>query len=409
MRLNRLASGDASDWVLSIPSSAFYTLFKTKSEARVLSAPRIRGVEGQAAELRLGEEIPVPVTTFVSQVGTGLANTPVTSFQYRNVGINVQITPKVFVDGTIELQLTLETSVLGEDRQVSPGQSAPVFRTRGITNVVRLRDGETNVIGGLIDSRERKVTSGLPGITDVPILNKLFAKNEDESSEAEVIFTVTPHIVRAPIVTEADFAPLPMGTEQSIRVPSTEPMIFTPPEEEPPPSSEVPPGPPTAPVEPEAKPEATEPPSVPEPPESRPPSAGPISLLFNPPTTTVGLGEQVELALVAGGADGLSSGEITIQFDAAALEATDVQAGPFLSIDGKQVTFAPIIEPGVVRIRFSREDDTLGLRGSGHIVRIVFQVKSEGPPRVVSATGTLSDPTGAPIPASFSSARIETQ
>jgi hypothetical protein len=138
-------------------------------------------------------------------------------------------------------------------------------------------------------------------------------------------------------------------------------------------------------------------------------SAGPISLLFNPPTTTAAVGDQVELALVAGGADGLSSGEITIQYDGTALEATDVQEGPFLSIDGKQVTFAPIIEPGVVRIRFSREDDTLGLRGSGHIVRIVFRVLSAGPPRVISASGTLSDPGGAPIPASFSSARIETQ
>ena len=106
---------------------------------------------------------------------------------------------------------------------------------------------------------------------------------------------------------------------------------------------------------------------------------------------------------------GLSSGEITISFDAAALRAVRVEPGPFLSIDGKQVTFVPITEPGQVRIRFSREGDTLGLRGSGHIARIVFEVMATGPPRIISATGTLNDSGGAAIPASFASARVETQ
>jgi general secretion pathway protein D len=340
------------------------------------------------------------------------------------VGINVQITPKVFVDGTIELQLSLESSVLGEDRQISPGQSAPVFRTRGINNVVRLRDGETNLIGGLIDSREREVTRGIPGITDVPILNKLFAENEESRDDAEVVFSVTPHIIRAPVVTEADMAPLPMGTEQQVRVPSAAPSIFTPPQEEAPPA-EAPVPPPAVeeeavepapervePQPPVVEPEAPEAPVTEEPAEPpEPPQvpAGPVSVLFNPTTTTAMVGERVEFAMVAGGADGLSSGEITISFDATALSAVDVQAGPFLSIDGKQVTFIPIIEPGTIRIRFSRMDDTLGLRGSGHIARIVFEVLSVGPPRIISATGTLTDSGGAAIPASFASARVETQ
>ncbi len=419
-RLNRLAAGDSSDWVLSFPSAAFYTLFKQKSEARVLSSPRIRGVEGQPAELLLGEEIPVPVTTFVSQVGTGLANTPVTSFQYRNVGINVRITPRVFVDGTIELELSLETSVLGEDRQISPGQSAPVFRARSISNVVRLRDGETNLIGGLIDARDREEVSGIPGLTDIPILNKLFAKNEEESFEAEVVFSVTPHIVRAPVVTQEDLQSLPMGTEQRILVPSERPSPFQPP---PPPAAE--PQPEFAEPTPETQPEATPEPAEPEPetvePEPPPapeagsetpepgPPVGPISVLMSPPTVTAAAGARVEMTLIAGGADGLSSGDIQITFDAQAIEVVDVQEGPFLSIDGKQVVFAPVIEPGLVNIRFSRQNDLLGLHGSGHLVRLVLVVKEPGPVRVINATGMLRDAGGEAIPSEFTSARIETQ
>jgi general secretion pathway protein D len=411
IRLNRLAAGDSSDWVLSFPSAAFYTLFKQKSEARVLSAPRIRGIEGQPAELLLGEEIPVPVTTFVSQVGVGgLANTPVTSFQYRNVGINVRITPRVFVDGTIELELNLETSVLGEDRQISPGQSAPVFRARSITNVVRLRDGETNLIGGLIDARDREEVSGIPGLTDVPILNKLFAKNEEESFEAEVVFSVTPHIVRAPVVTEDDLRSLPMGTEQQIKVPSEPPLPFRQPPE-PPPQPETPS--PETPTEVTSEPPETETPEPPTTPESEveaeQPPVGPISVLMSPPQVTTTTGGRVELTLIAGGADGLSAGDIQITFDPQAIETVDVQQGPFLSIDGKQVVWAPIIEPGAIRIQFTRQDDTLGLHGSGHLVRLILVVKGPGPVYDVRAMGTLRDVAGAAIPSGFTSARIEVQ
>jgi len=121
------------------------------------------------------------------------------------------------------------------------------------------------------------------------------------------------------------------------------------------------------------------------------------------------VGERVDLALITGGADGLSSGEITITFAADGFSVADVQPGPFLSIDGKSVTFVPVIEEGRIRIQFSRQDATIGLRGSGHVARIVLEVLSAGPRRVISATGTLRDASNAVIPASFASARIETR
>jgi hypothetical protein len=133
---------------------------------------------------------------------------------------------------------------------------------------------------------------------------------------------------------------------------------------------------------------------------------GPVSVLLSPPASTVSVGQRVEIALIAAGADGLSSGEVEITFDATTLEAVEVQPGPFLTIDGKRVTFAPIIEPGRVRASFSREEDTVGLRGSGHLLRVVFETLSGGR-HMVSATGTLKDAGGEVIPTSFASARIE--
>jgi hypothetical protein len=121
------------------------------------------------------------------------------------------------------------------------------------------------------------------------------------------------------------------------------------------------------------------------------------------------VGEQVDVVLLAGGALGLSSGEITITYDESVLRLYDIQPGAFLSIDGKPVSFVPTFNPGEVTITFSREQDETGLRGSGHLVRLGFEVLAESEPRVVSARGSLRNPSGEAIPASFASLRIEVQ
>ncbi len=132
-------------------------------------------------------------------------------------------------------------------------------------------------------------------------------------------------------------------------------------------------------------------------------------MLFNPPTATAGAGDLIPLTIIAGGAEGLSSGEMEITFDGAGLDVIEVTAGAFLTIDGKQVTFVPVIEQGRILIRFARQEDTVGLRGSGQLARIVFEVLAAGPPSTVSMTGALRDAGGKNIAASFASARIETQ
>ena len=404
LRLNRLASLDTSDFTLTFPNSATFRLFKSRSEARLLANPKLRASEGQPAELRLGQEIPIPVTSFVSQFGTpgGVPTTPVTSFQYRNVGVNVTITPKVFVDGEIELQLTLETSTELETREITPGLKIPVFGLRNVNSVVRLRDGETNIVGGLIQDEDRKTLSGFPGLVDIPLLNKIFASNTNINDSSDVVFSITPHIIRAPRVTEMDMAPLPMGTEQQIKVPGNRPRIFDAVKD-----AEV--------IEPEAPPEEAPPEPAPPPdfpPDAEPepaPPVSPISVLFSPQTATLAVGESFDVVLVAGGAQGLSSGEILVSYDPAALRISNVQAGAFLTIDGRPLTFTPTFNPGQVGVSFSRPDDSEGLIGSGHLVRLTLEAVAPGPPLIVSATGAFRDTRGASIPAIFTSLRIEVQ
>jgi hypothetical protein len=182
--------------------------------------------------------------------------------------------------------------------------------------------------------------------------------------------------------------------------------VIEPPVEEAPPEEAPPePAPPLEPPEPAEEPR---PPDFPPDAEPEPaPPVSPISVLFSPQTASLAVGESFEVVLVAGGAQGLSSGEILVSYDPAALRISNVQAGAFLTIDGRPLTFTPTFNPGQVGISFSRPEDSEGLQGSGHLVRLTLEAVAPGPPLIVSATGALRDTTGASIPASFASLRIE--
>ena len=186
---------------------------------------------------------------------------------------------------------------------------------------------------------------------------------------------------------------MPFGEPEAQEEPPREPQGETPDE---------------SPASPRPLGEDLQPPPDDEAPRAASPRVGPITVVFAPPRTQTSPGQQVELTLIAGGAERLSSGTINITFDTTAFDVVEVQPGPFLSIDGKEVSFVPFVDQGLIRVEFSRKGDTVGLRGSGHVLRLVLEPTSPGS-RTVSAAGSFRDPDGGAIPASFASARIEVQ
>src|SRR5690606_18673266 len=115
---------------------------------KLIAKPQLRGAEGSKLTLNLGDEIPVVQTVFGAAVAGGFANIPQSSFTYRNVGINVEMTPRVTYDGDIRLELSVESSALGPNISVA-GQDVPSFSSRRVTTTLRLREGESNLLAGL--------------------------------------------------------------------------------------------------------------------------------------------------------------------------------------------------------------------------------------------------------------------
>ena len=189
--------------------SLFYRLMKSDANTRTLANPQLRAWDGVAAEARFGERVPVPQTTFSPIATGGVAQQPITSFTYENIGVNIDITPRTHHNADVSLALRVEISSISG----AGFGGLPTFGNRSVSTVIRLRDGETSILGGLIRDDERTVLEGVPGLSDVPVLGRLFARNRRERQETDIILTLTPHIVRVLDLSEADLRPFRVGRD----------------------------------------------------------------------------------------------------------------------------------------------------------------------------------------------------
>ncbi len=216
IRLSDLEFINQSNWLLTIPSF-LYNFVKSNTDAQLLAKPQLRITEGEKASLVIGDRVPIPLTTFNTQnVGGQGGIIPITSFQYTDVGIRIDLEPRVHHNQEVTLKIKVEVSTINGQVQGSGGQSQPIIGTRTIDSVIRLQDGETNFLAGLIRTDENSSDRGLPGLSEIPLLGRLFSNKRNENQRTDVILTLTPHIIRNAEITEDDLAPIWVGTEANI-------------------------------------------------------------------------------------------------------------------------------------------------------------------------------------------------
>ncbi len=231
-----------SDILLTNLPGLFYRLLKTDTNTRTLASPQLRTTEGMPAQARFGERVPVPITQFAPIATGGINQQPITSFQYEPIGVNIDITPRTHHNDDVSLALKIEISSVSG----AGFGGLPTFASRSISTVIRLRDGETNLLAGLIRDDERDVMSGIPGLSDIPFVGRLFAHTRRESQETDIVLTLTPRIVRVLDLSESDLRPFLIGrdgeAEAAIDLPAP-PQLPAPappqPEQAPPPPAPV--------------------------------------------------------------------------------------------------------------------------------------------------------------------------
>jgi hypothetical protein len=300
--LNTITQGiSTADFYLSVPA-AVVRFLESDSQTKVLAKPNLRGAEGQKLSLNLGEDVPIPSTTFTPLAGTsGPGTSPLTSFGYRTIGIIVEMTPRVTYDGDIILDLTLENSARGQDSNIA-GQNLPSFFSRKVTTKLRLRDGESNLLAGLLREDERRSLTGFPGVMRLPVVKQLFSSNDTTIKQTDIVMLLTPRIIRTHDLSARDLSPIYIGTQSNMSLTGPPATIGGPepdPAQGPPPGAAAAPGTigtPTAPTPtptapPQAAQPATQPPAAPVLPTGStqrpviPPGSSPIPGMVPAPTT----------------------------------------------------------------------------------------------------------------------------
>jgi general secretion pathway protein D len=187
-----------TNFFLTVPSAAL-SFLESHDNTKLISRPNLRGIDGEEIKFMVGDEVPVPQTQFAAAAAGGISNVPVTTYQYRNVGVDIKLTPFIHNDNEVTIKIKLIiNSIAGSQGDF------PIFGKRELENIIRLKEGETNIIGGFIKDEYRKGVQGLPGLSRLPILGRLFGATGKEGKETDLIFSITPRIIRQVEITATD-------------------------------------------------------------------------------------------------------------------------------------------------------------------------------------------------------------
>ena len=199
--------------------SAGVDLLKTTGQTNVLSSPRIRAKNKEKAKIMIGDR--VPVVTSGASAGVGNSSFATSSVQYLEVGLNLDVTPTIHLDGNVQIKVGLEVSSIVKEFDVATGSGGQThvyqIGTRNATTTLELKDGETQVLAGLVTDSDQKSSSHIPGLGDMPVLGRLFGSNGTNRNKSEIILSITPRIIRAQTRPTVDSTEFWYGTEAQTR------------------------------------------------------------------------------------------------------------------------------------------------------------------------------------------------
>jgi general secretion pathway protein D len=392
LNLNTFNNLTAQDFQVTLPSASATALL-SDSTSKLIQNPQVRALDGQKASLKIGERIPVATGSFQPGIG-GVGINPLvnTQFQYLDVGVNIDITPRVHAGREISMKLSLDVSAQTGVQDIG-GITQPIIGQRKIEHEIRLKDGEVNVLGGIMEDQQTRALSGIPGLASIPILKYLFSQSKTEHQETEIVFVLVPHIIRGPEPSRSAEL-LDVGTANSIelRLLNTKPAA---------PPAAAP-----------AVPQGTQPnQGGPGPGARNAPAAGGASFMFDPPSLSQAKGSTFTVNVMVSGGQNVYSVPVQLSYDPNQLQVLNVSNGGFLSQDGQTVALAFRDDPtsGTLQITASRPPGAGAVSGQGAVVTLTMMAKSPGQSALVITRGGARDPAMQPIPMNGAEAAVTIQ
>ena len=386
INLNRIGNLNATDFTITIPGITASDIMGDSS-TKIIQNPQIRALDGQKATLKIGDRVPVATGSFQPGIG-GVGINPLvnTQFQYLDVGVNIDITPRVHAGREVTLKVSLDISSVTGNSNIG-GISQPVIGQRKIEHEIRLKEGEVNLLGGMMEEDQTQSMSGYPVLATIPFLKYFFGSETKDHRENELVFALIPHIVRGPEVNDSNQRLIDVGTANSLQLRHIAK------------SEAVPAGgaaaagaPPTAGQAGQGRP-ATPGAVTPAPTPTTAPGAG-ASFLFDPGTISAAKGSTFTVNILISGAQNVYSVPLQLNYDPGKLQLMNVSNGGFLSQDGQTVALVHREDEtsGTLQITATRPPNSGGVSGQGSVVTLTFMAKASGQSPLTITRGGARDP-----------------
>jgi len=353
----------AGNFQITLPS-ALLQFLETDSDTKVIAQPRLRGVDSEQIKYLVGQKVPIPQTTFSPIAAGGVSQQPIVSYTYQDVGIEVNIKPRLHREKEVTLELEVRITSIGGTGIAD----IPIISTREVKNVIRLKDGETNLLAGLLRDEERKSLKGVAGLKNLPILGGLFSSTDRTVEQTDVILTITPHIIRTMPITEEDGKPLWIDNEAlSFATQMAAEEIIAPEEE----------------LTPEELAEV---------------SAGMSMVSFMPGRVELQAGNTFNVNLAVNSAADINALSLNLNFDTKLVRLREIQRGDLVAQFGERASFLQNISAtaGVAVVGFSSPGPTTGIK-SGNLATLVFEAVATGETRVVISSVQALGVQGRPV------------
>ncbi len=378
--IESLGSGlTSADMFVTIPS-LFYQFLRTTTDFKLIAHPKLRAREGEQTILLIGEEVPVVTTTFnpTSTVGGNIV--PVSSTEYRPTGIELSVIPRIHFNREITLEIEIKISSVTATANIQSVGELPIFTTRHVAGSIRLKDGETNVIAGLLQDNDIRRRRGIIGLDNVPGLGDVLSDTEDTRRQTDIVISITPHIIRAPEITAEDMRAVYVGTQTAVtgaafRVAAGAGAVGG--------------------VRGAAAAGAGE------------SQTEPATMALLPAEHVVAVDEEFAIDVTVTSSSELFSAGFQLQFNPQHIAYVDYFEGGFLDRDGAEITVqATSGGAGIVRMGMSRMDSEVGVSGSGSLVTLVFRAVGPGTSAIEISSAALRAPLGAPIAVRMTAAQV---
>jgi general secretion pathway protein D len=388
INLNTLAHLNATNFQVTVPPATASFLYND-SNTKILQQPQIRALDNQKASLKIGQRVPVATGSFQPGIG-GVGINPLvnTQFNYIDVGVNIDVTPHVHGTDQVTLKLTMDISAVDSYQNIG-GIQQPIIGQRKIEQEIMMREGEANIMGGILEETESRSINGIPGLASIPFFRYFFSTENKQRQDNELVFMLIPHIVRAQDVFEGNTRAIDVGTANAISLRRSTAADQAPAAQTPKaaaPSAAAPPADQSA---------ATAPP-------------GSALLSFDPASLNVAAGSTFTVNISLAGGQNVYSVPLQILYNPNLLQLVNVSNGPMLSQDGQAVALVHRDDSmaGILQLTASRPPGSSGISGDGQIFTLTFQAKGPGQATLSINRATVKNASMQSVPATGAQAIV---